>query len=107
VFSQSSFCLRKPVVAFRSAKVAINPRRFRGAKGDNQATALPQASAIIAEAGVVATVNVSLSDRSLAVRGSKVLVHGQGIRGPIGRCQAEDITVTLLDPLPEKKPGKK
>jgi hypothetical protein len=50
-----------------------------------------------------ATVNVSLSDRSLAVRGSKVLIRGQGVRGPIGRCQAGDISVTLRDPLPDKE----
>src|SRR4030042_1019968 len=34
------FLLRKPPVAFRSAKAAINPRYFRGAKGDNLANRL-------------------------------------------------------------------
>ncbi len=32
-----SFCCGKPSVAFRGAKGAINPRHFRGAKGDNPA----------------------------------------------------------------------
>ena len=40
VIWRGSFCCGKPSVAFRSAKVAINPHYFRGAKGDNPASLL-------------------------------------------------------------------
>jgi simple sugar transport system substrate-binding protein len=46
------FCCGKPSVAFRSAKAALNPRCFRGAKGDNPANLLfPQQKLIDTRTG--------------------------------------------------------
>lgn len=49
------------------------------------------------------TIDVSSSDPRQIQVGSKVVIHGKGIRGTTNLCQADDVKVTLTQPLVGKK----